>query len=152
MAPSNAQTLYVTTTDAGVFRSTDGGGTWQPASGGLPETYLPGLAVDPNDPLVAYAGGSVVYKTSDGGASWVQAGSLPPSLVNSIAVDPSDSQVVYAGSYMGVFMSTDGGGAWSEVDPTGLGSQSVQELMLHPSGKLFAGTWGASVRMTRLPV
>ncbi len=75
-----------------VYRSHDGGGLWQPAMGGLPDT-LPGavsvLAIDPADPDTVYGGTSdgKLLAGEDLGAKWrTLAEGLPP--VHGIALAP----------------------------------------------------------------
>lgn len=68
----------------GIFKTTDGGATWNAASSaGNPDNYfgepgLPGqgwydnvIAVDPTNPNLVYAGGVAIVSSSDGGAHWV---------------------------------------------------------------------------------
>ncbi len=101
--------------ERGVFKTTDGGQTWQRSLFADPNTGCSGLSMDAHDPNVLFAGmwqvemhtwaelsggpGSAVYMTRDGGASWkkLDAG-LPKSPVGKIdvAVARSDSKRVYA--------------------------------------------------------
>ncbi|MCJ7708940.1 MAG: BMP family ABC transporter substrate-binding protein, partial [Anaerolineales bacterium] len=70
--PSNPDLLYLGTARAGVYRSDDGGQTWQPARSGLDRAAISSLVVDPTDPNTLYAGVELggVYRTTDGGANW----------------------------------------------------------------------------------
>ncbi len=73
--PLAPNTLYVGGVGA-VFKSTNGGSSWAPASNGISFSdrfmLIGSLAVDPITPGVAYAGSSnEVFKTTDGGATWV---------------------------------------------------------------------------------
>ena len=47
MDPKAPQTLYVGTDSNGVFKSTDGGSTWNPAGTGLPDSSISFLVMDP---------------------------------------------------------------------------------------------------------
>lgn len=89
VAPSDARTLYAGTPSSGVYRSTDGGQSWESVSAGL--DMAPGVAlrvtaltVDEKNPehvavATAYglgsqlAGGSI-YQSRDGGAAWIKLG------------------------------------------------------------------------------
>ncbi len=66
--PAHHNVLYVGAEFDGVFKSTDGGETWLPVNLGLDGVRVTGLAIDPVDPNVLYAGTSEsVYKTTTGG-------------------------------------------------------------------------------------
>ena len=54
--PLNLATLYVATFGGGVFKSTDGGGSWGAANTGLTDTDVVALAVDPATPGTLYVG------------------------------------------------------------------------------------------------
>ncbi len=144
--PTDPNTVYVcalgrTTApqeDKGVYKTTDGGATWQRVLFVDVNTGCSGLAMDPTDPnkLIAgmwqvemhtwamFGGGpsSGVWMTRDGGRRWSRlTKGLPKSPVGKIdvAFAPSDAQRVYAliqtvdqGS---VWRSEDGGGNWNVV-------------------------------------
>ena len=70
--PVTPATLYAGTYLGGVFKSTDGGGSWSAVNIGLPnDSYLSALAVDPQTPTTLYAGTAHgVFKSTNGGGSW----------------------------------------------------------------------------------
>lgn len=122
--------VYIGTWGAGVYRSDNGGISWQRMSNGLGNLYVQRLVVDPQQAGVVYAGtyGSGVYKTVDGGASWfpVNQGILAGAMVYALAVDPQHSGRIYCGvrapnntsqpPWGGVvYRSQDGGTSWSAV-------------------------------------
>jgi hypothetical protein len=100
-----------------VFRSDDGGVTWEPRSW-LTETHrLTTLAVHPTAPDIVYGGGSGLYQSGDGGASW---GRLDPEMkIRSLAILPTDPRLLYAVTADGVARSTDGGVTWTALCPVG---------------------------------
>jgi photosystem II stability/assembly factor-like uncharacterized protein len=111
----------------GVYRSYDGGGTWELASNGIDAArlkYVSALAGDPTDPLTVYAGidaGGVVFKTSDGADTWLPTNSLPTNAgVLALAVRAAAPNEVYAGTTIGVYRSVDSGTTWSAYGLTGL--------------------------------
>src|SRR5262249_6560676 len=74
------------------------------------------LAIDPQNPDIAYAGTRTgMFKTTNGGISWSGMDSAIVAL--SFAIDPRTAGTVYAGGY-GVFKSTDGGTNWTAPDST----------------------------------
>ena len=152
-ARSSPSTFYAGTDDGlggGVYRSLDAGTTWSLAAAGLEiENRVWALAIDPQDPLVVYAGTRTagVYKTTNGGASWSGTG-LNTVAITALAIDPSDPSIVYAGSDgFGIFKTVNGGVSWSAVN-TGLAILSVRALAIHPtvSSTLLVGTTGGLYR------
>lgn len=152
----------------GVFRSTNGGGTWSAASAGLPnDASVRTLAIDPIVPRTLYAGiyGSGVFKSTDGGSTWdaVNAGLISSSSgvdVVALAIDPTMPGTLYAAEYVsgGVFKSTNGGDSWNMIT-LGLTGTAVLALAIDPTtpGTVYAGaergvfkstddggTWGAA--------
>lgn len=108
--PQDPSTVYAATGGA-VFKSTDGGRRWNPASSGLRGAKA--LAIDFQTPGTLYAAGGGVFKTTDGGANWSSMGSVPSAdCCGSVAIDPQDPNTIYAGARYGVFKSTDGGTNW----------------------------------------
>ncbi len=69
--PVTPATLYMGTENGGVFKSTDGGGSWRAANTGLASRYVYALAIDPAAPTTLYAATeNGVHKSTDGGGSW----------------------------------------------------------------------------------
>jgi hypothetical protein len=118
----------------GVYRSDDRGDTWERLEGnGLPNGFGFPLALDPEDPDVAYvipedgAENRVtpnnrlgVYRTGDGGASWeLASGGLPEPAWGAVMREGFSFDAdggVYFGTQSGsVFATHDGGGSWTEL-------------------------------------
>lgn len=135
----------------GVWKSTDGGASWEPSSHGLsepgaPAPYVLDLTADPERAGTLYAAtGTGLFKTTDGGAGWERLPALPLTAVLDVAVDPFDSRIVYAignGRVDGVplsgaFKSTDGGATWSEIQS---GSFTGILIDLWAPGTLYLGS------------
>jgi photosystem II stability/assembly factor-like uncharacterized protein len=116
----NPQTLYAGTY-AGVFKSIDGGTSWNNA--GLGGSFVSNLAIDSQNPGTIYATAAVstvgVFKSSDGGENWheVDAGLPLDCAVNAFAVHPQSPGTLFAAtSCRGVFKSTNGGESWKAVN------------------------------------
>jgi photosystem II stability/assembly factor-like uncharacterized protein len=110
--PANPATVYVGTFGNGIFKSSNGGGSWTAANVGLTASDVGVLVLDPSAPATLYAGsyGGGVLKSTNGGASWapVNVGLTNP-YVSALAIDPSATATVYAGTEGGgVFKSTNG--------------------------------------------
>ncbi len=109
MAPSDPNLLVIGALD-GVFRTRDGGQTWQQIS---PPNHaeiknIESLAIDPQNPEIIYAGTwHLPWKTTDGGASWnpISKGIAFDSDMFSIIVDPKSPETVYASACSGMYKS-----------------------------------------------
>jgi photosystem II stability/assembly factor-like uncharacterized protein len=122
----------------GVFRTTDGGETWERVLFVDDRTGAVDVRIDPINPRVVYAGlwqvsrtpwrldsggpGSGLYRSTDGGSTWTElTNGLPAGVKGKISVSPSRAQrdLVYAmveAEDGGVFRSTDGGDSWRRVN------------------------------------
>ena len=126
--PGDGKVLYLVSS-AGLVRSRDGGRSWQPVRGGLPQSERNGtnvlsLAFDRSNPKVMYAGtggfvggGRGVYKSTDGGEHWTPSNKgMLDRRISSLATDPWAPGTVYAVSDRGdLFKSIDGGTNWSDL-------------------------------------
>jgi photosystem II stability/assembly factor-like uncharacterized protein len=130
-----------------VLQSTDSGMSWRASVTGLGFGSVVAMAIDPQNPSIAYAGTgdwdcgwvqSEIFRSEDGGASWIDTQSAVDCL-SSIVVDPRIAGTVYAGSLYagfliyrgtglgpGVKKSTDGGNSWKDVS-SGLPTTSIFE-------------------------
>ena len=131
--PDDPDTLYVGTSDGGLFKSADGGESWEELSG-IEHPRVTAVAVSPIDGAV-YAGTepSALFASRDGGASWRElegmrhlpsapTWSFPPrpwtSHVRAIASSHADPDLVVVGIELGgVVRSTDGGETWQDQRP-----------------------------------
>jgi len=142
--PLNDSILYVATTVSGVWRSDDGGVTWQ-STGALPVVPY-ALAVDSSPAHTVYvATSNGVWESANDGAAW-QTTSLTDTRVMSIAIG-SDG-VLYAGTTSGPAVSRDFGASWNYPDPDEGGAQAFgYAVAVDPNAgcKLFASTLGSDL-------
>ena len=119
----------------GMYRSDDGGATWQSIEKGLPSTFGFPAAAHPRDPSTLYLlplngdiagrfvpeGKTAVWRTRDAGATWQDLREGLPQkdaflgvLRQAMAVDRLDPAGVYFGTSSGsLFASADEGESWS---------------------------------------
>jgi photosystem II stability/assembly factor-like uncharacterized protein len=131
----------------GVYRSNDGGDSWEriSPSGHAELKNFESIAVDPVDPNVVYAGTwHLAWKTSDGGRNWhqIKNGVIDDSDVFSIIIDPRNPQVVYASACSGIYKSENGGELFHKVQGIPFSARRTRVLQQDPvnSSVVYAGT------------
>lgn len=151
---SKAGVLYATAGAAGVFKSTDRGGTWRNV---LLADARGAVAVDPTRPATLYAIAypGVVWKSLDAGAHWTQSsqGLSPVQASFTVTVDPARPSRVYLGAGNGVWRSLNGGASWQQANnglPAGIPQSQVGKLVAvrRPEGTAFAGLADGLYRTT----
>lgn len=111
---ANPDVLYANVMGGGVYRSGDGGGTWQRVGDG-PTDMLMTLAVDAGDDETVYAGDmdKGVFRSTDGGRSWSAASEgIGDRRMTALAAVPGRPGVVFAAGEDGVLKTEDGGRRW----------------------------------------
>ena len=122
-----------------VFKSLDGGASWNRFDDGL-TGGLTTLAMNPENPNTVYAGTSTgLFKSTNAATNWRAINTGVNAIhVSALAVATSDARVVYAGTSQGVFKSSNGGESWVNTGVTGI---PVNALAVAPSNPniIFAG-------------
>ena len=136
---SRTGTLYAISN--GVFRSRNGGDTWESASAGLKNSTILTLLQDSRDGTL-YAGTEYgIYRSRDGGDTWQANATLMfVPLIATILQDSRDG-TLYAGTENGIYRSRDWGNTWEDAS-TGLPEGTGVAILLRDSrdGTLYAGT------------
>ena len=121
--PVDPDVVYVGTRDAGIYKSIDGGLSWQPAHEGLGDAWVSSLVVDPRDAATLYAGVAQggAYRTNDGGLHWSAINDGIDTFgwewVSMVAVAAPDESRLYYSQSRNVYASSDQGATWKEVWP-----------------------------------
>ncbi|MBK5288782.1 MAG: hypothetical protein JJE46_09970, partial [Acidimicrobiia bacterium] len=140
IAPSDPDTMYVTSRDGGVYRSDDAGRSWKQAAEGLNPPDMSAIAVSPTSPKVALVGGSIsgFYRTVDGGGHWnaIAGFTWVPAV---IFVGGSGRAVSGDGSGQ-VRISDDGGATWRTANAgQGVAITSLASSTGSGAATVFAG-------------
>lgn len=138
MDPRNPQVLYAAAQqrrrhvytyvgggkESTIYKSTDGGETWNKVESGLPANKMGriGLAISPADPDYVYAiveaanGKGGTYLTTNGGATWKKQGGYATSgnYYQEIVCDPVDKMKLYSMNTW-LHVSKDGGKSWQRT-------------------------------------
>jgi hypothetical protein len=122
IAPHDPQIVFLATYEpGGLYRSLDGGASWQTANTGLEPVTVLSLAPHPADDQTLLAGTVYGgYKSTDGGQTWVPVPNLPGTYVYAVAWSP-DGEAIHVGTEgHGVYSSRDGGLSWRNLGPEGV--------------------------------
>jgi photosystem II stability/assembly factor-like uncharacterized protein len=163
--PRNSNVVYVAAIgplwsdggERGVYKTSDGGKTWEAVLTIDEHTGVTDLVMDPRNPDVLYAAafqrrrhvftyvgggpGSAIYKTTDGGANWEKANKgLPKVDLGRIglAISPADPEVIYAiveaaQGKDGFYRSTNRGASWEKRSDYHTSGNYYQEIVAHPT-------------------
>jgi photosystem II stability/assembly factor-like uncharacterized protein len=154
---------YVGAAGGGVWKSADGGTSWNPVFDKEPVAAIGALAIDPKDKKTVWVGtgeanprndvsyGNGVYKSTDGGDSWRDVGVRGARNIARIAIDPKDTKTVLVaaiGDFFadnpngGVWRTSDGGRTWQHTLDVGLQS-GASDVAIDPVDPrvVFAGVW-----------
>lgn len=138
--PRDAKRLYASTWTlysggGGVYRSDDGGHTWNII--GLAHETVRALAQAPTDPKLLLAGAlSGVYRSSDEGATWERITPANHSDLrnfDSVAFDPKDTSIIYAGTYHLPWKTTNDGRDWFPVVKGMIDDSDVMSIIVDPA-------------------
>ena len=136
--PTDGRIIYIGAALGGIWKTIDGGNTWNPTSDNEISLAIGALAIDPSNHLVLYAGtgeanfsgmcynGAGILKTTDGGDTWTLVnnwqdpsgstfGTFTGSNFARIAINPLTTTTIFAASGLGLFRSTDGGSTWIKM-------------------------------------
>ncbi len=99
----------------GVYKSADGGVTWNPSNTGITASTVGMMIMHPSDPDIILAATSTgIFKSTDGGSSWVRKSSNT-SNYKDIKFNPGDPTIVYAATGGQFYRSTDTGETWTQI-------------------------------------
>jgi Secretion system C-terminal sorting domain len=138
-----------------VWRSLNGGSTWDNITGILPDRYVTSVKASPNDEdhlFVTVSGYKYndfvphVFKSVNNGTSWVDiSGNLPQIAVNDIVVYPGSDSILFVATDGGVYATVNGGQYWERVG-SNMPVVAVYDLEHDPiANKLIAGTHARSL-------
>jgi len=158
--PVNTDTAYAAASTGGVYKSIDGGLTWQKINKGIENLDVTAIGIAPTDPDEIYAGTyrGGLYKWDDEGENWTRSdtGFQDSAITYSIEIDPDQANRVFVSTrglstnhhapWNGVvYRSENAGESWTEV-LTNVGGSSEEDwaydLSIHPENTdiIFAAT------------
>lgn len=166
--PTDPNTAYIGPAAGGIWKTTDGGATWQDVGAGLASLTFGAIAITPTNPQVVYAGsgesihyfnttsysGKGLYKSTNGGGTWTQItnGFGTTTHFSALRVSPSNAAVLFAAlgsgyyyaapSNEGLWRSTDAGATWTRT----LTADDGFDVLPHPTNaaRVYGATGGAA--------
>src|SRR5215470_13647673 len=161
--PSQPYTYYFGAVAGGVWKTTDGGLSWDPLFDKQGISSIGSVAVADSDPNVIFVGtgeacirgnisyGDGVYKSTDAGKTWTNVGLKETRHIGAVIIHPTNPDVVFVAALghaygpnpeRGVYRTRDGGKTWEKVlyldDRTG-----GIDIVFDPNNPhiLFASMW-----------
>ena len=161
--PGDRNVYYVGAAAGGVWKTIDGGDSWEAVFKDQPTASIGAVALAPSNPNVVWVGtgesnprndvvdGRGVFMSPDAGKSWQFMGLGDVGQVSQIVIDPANPDIVFVAALghvwapnaeRGVYRTADGGKTWQKVlfvnDSTG-----AAHLVMVPGNPriLFAGMW-----------
>ncbi|MEM8906413.1 MAG: T9SS type A sorting domain-containing protein [Bacteroidota bacterium] len=125
-SPQDSLSLYVGTTDANVWRTTDSGNNWERVDANLPERYVTSIKAAPDFAEQVYVTFSgyrqndftpLIYHSTDRGDQWTAIhGNLPQLAINDLYVLPNHAgNVLFVATDGGVYATTNAGVEWTRM-------------------------------------
>lgn len=167
--PGKPNLFYFGATGGGVWRTQDGGQTWENISDGFFGGSIGAVAVAESDPNVIYVGGGEktvrgnvsygygMWKSMDAGKTWKHIGLDNARHIPRVRIHPKNPDLVYAAvlgdlfkssEERGVYRSKDGGKTWERILFANADAGAI-DLTFDPGNPriLYASTW----RIRRTP-
>lgn len=138
--PRDSRTIFVSawsveTIGGDLFRSRDGGRSWQTLAG-MAGKSIRAMSLAPSDPNTIVVGAlDGVYRSRDAGDSWQR---ISPEHhaeiknIESIAIDPRNPNVIYAGTWHLPWKTDDGGQNWHSIKNGIIDDSDVFSIIIDP--------------------
>ena len=166
--PGNPMVNYIGAASGGIWKTEDGGVSWDPIFDDQNVSSIGSLALAPTEPSTVWAGtgetflirpahsiGNGIYKSTDAGKSWTNMGLEKTARIGRVVVHPTNPDIVFAAALghtygpqqeRGIYRTKDGGKSWAKVlfvdENTG-----AADLSMDPTNPnvLYAAMWSIHI-------
>ena len=166
-SPSRPLEYFFGAVGGGLWKTADGGQTWNPVTDGqIHSSSVGAVAVSESNPDIIYIGmgeacirgnimqGDGVYKSIDDGKTWQHMGLEDTQAISRIRINPKNPDIVFVAAFghpaghnndRGVFKSTDGGKTWKKVLVPRRSQTGAIDLSMDRNNPdvLYAALWDA---------
>jgi len=155
---SSPDTMFAGSAGGGIWKTTNGGASWEPVDDFLPVLSVASLAIHPTNPNVMFAGtgegysnfdavrGAGLFKSIDRGETWTQVPATKQfEAVNRVAISPNGLVLLIACADGGLWRSTDGGATFKEATLASGVRIGANQVVFNPADSrkaLIAGSDG----------
>ena len=136
MSPTDQNIIYAGAANGGIFKTINGGASWDPIFDDNAYLAIGDIELDPNDENTIFVGtgdknfgggshlGNGVYKSTDAGLNWTQIGLEQTAIITEVIIDPTNSDRIFVSTLgntyektteRGVYRTSDGGSTWQNV-------------------------------------
>jgi photosystem II stability/assembly factor-like uncharacterized protein len=167
--PGNPMVMYVGAASGGIFKTDNGGISWQSIFDKYEVSSVGALAIAPTAPNIVWAGtgetflirpahamGNGIYRSDDAGKTWMRMGLEKTGRIGRIAIHPANPEIVFACALghafgpqpeRGVFRTRDGGRTWEQVlkvdENTGCSDIAID---VNNPRVVIAGMWQVEIK------
>jgi photosystem II stability/assembly factor-like uncharacterized protein len=161
--PNDPNIIYIGSASGGLWRTTNGGTSWNVINDFMPSLSISSIVYDPINSNIMYLGtgegnapdgipGAGIFKSSDGGSTWSQLASTNNNnfkFVFRLAHHPDSTGVLYATTYSprGLWKTIDGGNNWIKIFTPKFFAEDIK-ISPHNHAHLMVGANGGAYRST----
>jgi len=139
--PNNSNIIFIASPSGGVWKSNNGGQSWNTTFDNMPHLGVSSIAVHPDSSNIIFIGtgdrdawdskATGIYKSTNGGNTWNPSGlnTTGWNSINKIIYNPLNYKTMFASANSGIFRSYDSGQTWTQVYT----QSRVTDLLYHPS-------------------
>jgi len=161
--PFNSSIIYIGYSTGGVWKTIDGGQTWNPIFDDQAFSAIGDITFHPTNPDILFVGtgdqnisgypfiGDGIWKTDDAGQTWTNIGLESARIISEIRVHPTNPDIIYAAAMglpfertpqRGLYKTVDGGNSWEKVLYIGE-ETGIIDLAMHPTNPdiIYAAAW-----------